>query len=200
MTIPESDFLTEEYIIDTPENVTFRYEVVGIGSRFVGALIDTLLIGGGLLALGLVTFILVAAVSGFDNGDFLATDTAGTDWVLGVLLMGYALLNFVLIWGYYIFFELIWNGQTPGKRVAQTRVIRMDGQPMGLLENVVRNLVRVIDFLPTAYFLGLITMLCNRHARRLGDFAAGTVVVKAQPDVDTGAFLESQDEFFTDPT
>lgn len=198
MTTPDSDFLTEEYIIDTPENVTFRYEVVGIGSRFIGALVDTLIIGGAMTALGLVTAIVVALVAGFSNSDFFSVENTETDLIVGLLIMGYALLNFVLLWGYYIVFELIWNGQTPGKRVAKTRVIRMDGQPIGLLENVVRNLVRIIDFLPSAYLVGLITMLCNTHARRLGDFAAGTVVVKADSTLSADDLLDSQSELFTD--
>lgn len=181
MTRPETNFLNEEYTIDTPENVSFGYEVAGIGSRFIGVLIDSALIVVALLILNFVLFVIGALLGGTENMLDVGSGQESLDWAFGLLLALYAVLNFVIFWGYYIFFEFLWNGQTPGKRVAQTRVVRMDGQPIGVLENVVRNLVRIIDFLPTAYLVGLVTMFCNRHARRLGDFAAGTLVVKDQP-------------------
>ena len=98
-------------------------------------------------------------------------------------IAAYALLNFCVFWGYYIVFELAWGGRTPGKRVAKIRIVRADGGPAGASEIVVRNLVRMIDMLPVGYLIGLITMLANRQARRLGDFAAGTLVVKAGGEV-----------------
>jgi hypothetical protein len=107
--------LHEEYNIDTPENVTFGYAVAGIGSRFIGALIDTLLI---LLLLLLVNFLLFAGIAAADGLPF-----GMADWAEGVMIALYALLNFGIIWGYYLVFELIWRGQTPGKRGAGTRVI-----------------------------------------------------------------------------
>jgi len=182
MTQSDRSVFSEAYTIDTPENVSFGYEVVGIGSRFIGALIDSAIILAALFLMNLVVFGLVLMLG---DGNTVLDPAAASelDWVVGLLLALYALLNFLIFWGYYIFFEFIWNGQTPGKRVADIRVVRADGNPLGLLENVVRNLVRIIDFLPTAYILGIITMFANRHARRLGDFAAGTMVVKAQPGV-----------------
>ncbi|MCB9148371.1 MAG: RDD family protein [Caldilineaceae bacterium] len=177
------DFLSEEYTIETPENVTFGYEVAGIGSRFVGALVDTLVLTLALIILNVVLLGLLTVFSSFNTNVFSRLDDATMDWTTGVVLAIFALLNFVLLWGYYILFELIWNGQTPGKRVAKTRVVRMDGNPIRFWDNVIRNLVRFIDFMPSAYGVGLITMFCNRHARRLGDFAAGTLVVKEQPEL-----------------
>lgn len=160
----------EEYTIDTPENITFGYAVAGIGSRFVGALIDTLLI---IVLLILVNFILFAAIAAADG-----LPLGMAEWAEGVVIALYALLNFAVIWGYYMVFELIWHGQTPGKRSAGTRVIAIGGGPAGFLEVAIRNLVRLVDFMPFAYSVGLVTMLFNRQSRRLGDFAAGTLVVK----------------------
>jgi uncharacterized RDD family membrane protein YckC len=162
--------LHEEYTIDTPENITFGYAVAGIGSRFIGALIDTLLI---IVLLLLVNFVLFAAIAAADG-----LPLGMAEWAEGVIVALYALLNFAIIWGYYLIFELIWRGQTPGKRGAGTRVIAIGGGPATLLEVAIRNLVRIVDFMPFGYAVGLVTMLLNRQARRLGDFAAGTLVVK----------------------
>jgi uncharacterized RDD family membrane protein YckC len=94
-------------------------------------------------------------------------------WLLALL----GLIAFFFLWGYYIFFETLWNGKTPGKSLVKLRVIRTDGTPISLTESVVRNLVRIIDFLPLYYGVGVIAMFINRQSRRLGDLAAGTLVV-----------------------
>jgi uncharacterized RDD family membrane protein YckC len=175
-----SDFLREEYTIETPENVAFGYEVAGIGSRFIGALVDVILLG---IALAVLNILAVVGLSRLEPpGPSVAPDDV-SEWAVGVAIALYALLNFGLIWGYFIAFELLHNGQTPGKRVAGTRVVRTDGNPAGVLEIVIRNLVRIIDFLPGGYGVGLITMFVNRQARRLGDLAAGTLVIKERSDI-----------------
>ena len=160
--------------IDTPENVTFSYEIAGIGSRFLAALIDTLLLGL-LQVIVIGTAILIFVQSGGTNS---STDsgTFGSQaplWVLGILTF----ISFLFFWGYYIFFETFWNGQTPGKRWIGLRVIRMDGTPVTFSEVVIRNLVRTLDLLPIAYGVGVITMFINSNSCRLGDLAAKTVVV-----------------------
>jgi uncharacterized RDD family membrane protein YckC len=154
--------------IDTPENVTFDYDVAGIGSRFLAALVDTALI---FLAQGLLVgaFILVAILA-FDTDIF---DGEAFGWVLAIL----GILSFLFLWGYYIFFEILWNGQTPGKRWVGLRVIRMDGTPITATEAVIRNLVRIIDLLPSGYGVGVVTMFISVNSRRVGDLVAGTLVV-----------------------
>ena len=172
---------SDEYTIATPENVTFGYDVAGIGSRFIGALVDTFLIAMLLLLANLLVAVMLgyAAEGGGFSGDF----EADPGWIAGLVIALYALLNFVIIWGYYIFFELGWHGQTPGKRLAGTRVVRLDGSGAGFLEIAIRNLVRIVDFLPFAYAVGFVTMFLNRNARRLGDFAAGTLVIRQQREI-----------------
>ena len=150
--------------IDTPENVAFGYSVAGIGSRFLAALVDTTLI-----ALLQLVVIIVSAV-GLNAANL--SDVIGP-WVSAI----FGLLAFLLFWGYYIFFEMLWNGQSPGKRWVGLRVIRVDGTPVTLAESVIRNLVRLIDFLPFGYGVGVVTMFVNEQARRLGDLAAGSLVV-----------------------
>ena len=154
--------------IPTPENVSFDYDVAGIGSRFIAALVDTLLI---VLLLVLVTLLMSLAL-----GTFLGemSDQITGYWVLAIV----GLVTFAIFWGYYIFFEMLWNGQTPGKRWVNLRVVRIDGMPITLAESLIRNLVRLIDFIPMLYGVGVVTMFINGHSRRLGDLAAGTLVVR----------------------
>jgi uncharacterized RDD family membrane protein YckC len=160
---------SDEFLsIDTPENVIFAYEVVGIGSRFMAGLIDTLILAGLLLLV--------------DSGLVLLLDrlfAAAQSWVAALA----GLLSFAIFWGYYLFFELTWNGQSPGKRRIGIRVIRRDGTPITLVESLVRNLVRVVDFLPAGYGVGIITMFIHPQSCRLGDLAAGTLVVREQEEV-----------------
>lgn len=162
------DFLN----IQTPENVVFGYEVAGIGSRFLAALVDTLLIAA-------AEFVLFLALLFAFRGFFNSSDFTIAPWIVAVA----GLLSFAILWGYYIFFELYWNGQTPGKRWAGVRVIRTDGMPITLAESVIRNLVRLVDFLPASYGVGVVAMFINEQSRRLGDLAAGTVVVRERSAV-----------------
>lgn len=152
--------------IDTPENVYFNYKVAGIGSRFLAALVDTLLIALVEIAIGVLLFLPISNLL-----DDPTRQLSG--WILAI----FGLVTFAIFWTYYIFFETIWNGQTPGKRRVGLRVIRTDGMPITFTESAIRNLVRIIDFLPVNYALGVITMFVSDQSRRLGDLAAGTLVV-----------------------
>ncbi len=152
--------------IDTPENVTFDYDLAGIGSRFLAALADSSII----LLLQVIVFsaffLLISAL------DYKIEDSSFA-WALGAA----TLVSFILLWGYYVFFEFLWNGQSPGKRWVGLRVIRVDGTPISESESIIRNLVRLVDFLPIGYGVGVVTMFLNSNSRRVGDLAAGTVVV-----------------------
>jgi hypothetical protein len=87
-------------------------------------------------------------------------------------------LVFLAVFLYFMLFEIFWNGQTPGKRWLGLRVIRENGYPIRAVDAVVRNLVRIVDALPSGYAIGLLVMLFNARSKRLGDFAAGTIVVR----------------------
>jgi uncharacterized RDD family membrane protein YckC len=157
----------EQYTIDTPENIEFRYDVAGIGSRFLAAILDTLLLTTVLVVLSLFMSLLIEPVE----------DVAG-DAGASVLAAVWIILIFLFLWGYYLFFELVWNGQSPGKRSVRLRVVREGGRPVTFAASAIRNLVRVIDFLPGFYGIGVLTMFIDRRARRLGDLTGGTIVVK----------------------
>jgi uncharacterized RDD family membrane protein YckC len=160
--------LSDDFLqVDTPENVVFGYELAGVGTRFLAGLIDTLII--------LVMEIGVYMVLGVVASAFIYTIEASGigGWIIAAL----GFLGFVLLWGYYIFFEVLWNGQSPGKRLLGARVMRRDGTPITLAESLIRNVVRLVDFLPNFYIVGIITMVVDKQSRRVGDLAAGTVVV-----------------------
>lgn len=152
--------------IVTPENVEIEYELAGIGTRAVATILDTLIYG---LALFLVVYALVAsAVLGVRLPEGLGP------WFLAAL----TLLLFGSFWGYYIYFETKWSGQTPGKRAMQIRVIKDGGYPIDFRAAMTRNLMRYIDFLPWFYAIGFLSIFFSRDYKRLGDFVAGTLVVQ----------------------
>jgi len=162
--------LEENFQLDTPENVQIDYEVAGIGSRFLATLIDQLWL---LLIRGLILLI--------GGSIFFALDLEDET---GIILASLGLILFFLLgWGYYIFFEINWNGQTPGKRQIGLRVVKTNGLPVSASEVIIRNLMRAIDVIPSGYGAGLITMFFTKQSQRLGDLAAGTFVIFEQTEV-----------------
>jgi len=156
--------------IDTPEQIALELPLAGIGSRFLAMAIDTLIQA----ALYLITAII-----------FIFTLPVGSSVFMFLpRLIGPAMaifIGFAIYWGYFAIFEILWKGQTPGKRFAGIRVIKESGRPINAFEAVGRNLLRAVDGLPGIYGVGLVCMMCNRQSRRLGDFVAGTVVVHEKP-------------------
>jgi uncharacterized RDD family membrane protein YckC len=158
-----------EYRVLTPERVALQYDIAGIGSRGAAAMVDTLI-----QAIALT--VVFAALSG-------GTAVLGVSLSLGrgtaTLFLGLvALAIFVITSGYFMLWEIVWNGQTPGKRLVGVRVIRENGYPIRPVDAVIRNLVRIVDWLPLFYGVGMLSMLLNPQSRRLGDFASGTIVVR----------------------
>ncbi len=140
--------------------------LAGIGSRFIAVLVDTLIWAAGLMLLGLSFWLFQPAMQAFSALSY--------QWAVAIT----TLVIFLLNWGYFTLFEAFWNGLTPGKRVAGIRVIQRSGRPIGFFESLARNLVRYVDQLPFFYAVGVITMFVTRQHQRLGDLAAGTLVVR----------------------
>ncbi len=163
----------EKLIIETPEQTSIEFPLAGIGSRFIAVLIDSLIQFAILLVLGLM---LVGLGYGFRNQLRGIPPSVGT-WIVAIAILFY----FVLMYGYYILFESIWNGQTPGKRLTHIRVIKDSGQPITAIDAVGRNLLRIIDQLPFGYGIGVICAWISPQSKRLGDYVAGTVVVHEKP-------------------
>lgn len=144
--------------IITPEAVGLTTDLAGFGSRFIAGVIDTLIQSATMLALFFVT-------------RATAPDSGGSVVFL-------IIASIVLFVAYYPVFEILWSGQTPGKRAQRIRVVRRDGQPVSIVASLIRNFVRLVDFLPAYYVVGIVSMLAHPQSRRLGDLAAGTVVVR----------------------
>src|SRR5206468_11279553 len=105
--------------------------------------------------------------------------SVGGDEVGGFLIAGLFVAGFLVYFGYDVAFETLASGRTPGKRAAGLRVVRLGGEPVGFVASAVRNLGRLVDMQPgLLYAVGAATILFSRHNQRLGDLAAGTLVVR----------------------
>lgn len=166
----------ETHYIDTPEQVELEYSVAGIGSRFVAALLDMLIVGAFLTA-ELIVLVMIGAAAASSPASGKLSEAAGK-WLMAFVIF----INFAIFWGYFALFEAYWKGQTPGKRVMKLRVIKDSGRQITFFESLARNLVRIGDYLPSLYLIGVMTMLCNKRNQRLGDLVAGTLVVHERLD------------------
>ncbi|HET6318410.1 MAG TPA: RDD family protein [Chloroflexota bacterium] len=159
-----------DFQVLTPERVCLQYDIAGIGSRGAAVLLDTL------IQVGVGTVVLLA----FSGGALSAVSFVGRGGGLAgpIVLAGMALAVFAISIGYFIVFEIIWSGQTPGKRVLGIRAMRENGYPLRPIDSTIRNVLRVVDGLPVGYAVGVLVMLFNARSKRLGDFAASTIVVR----------------------
>lgn len=159
-----------QYSISTPENVDLHLELAGFGNRVLACIIDT-------LVSAVINTVLIIVLIGIW---FLLKQLSLSPGTLALwstyLLMIATTGSFAIVFGYYLFFEGLWQGQTPGKRFLDIRVIEQNGQPITWSSAIVRNLVRLID--QGLLLIGFISMLIDKNERRLGDFAAGTIVVR----------------------
>ena len=156
--------------VETPELVVLSYTVAGIGSRLYAALIDLLISVFLFLAVAVGITILVprqriAAAIRSDSSTALATAAL-------------VILQFAILWGYYLLFEGLRDGQTPGKRLLRLRAVRDGGFSVGFAASAVRNLMRIVDMQPIiTYLVGVGAMTFSKSGKRLGDMVAGTIVV-----------------------
>jgi len=158
--------LDDELVIETPERVELHYVLANVGNRFLAAAIDHLI-----QVSAMVIFVIGAGAL----SDWQLFNSMGV-WTAALTI----LVAFSIIWGYFVLFETVWNGQTPGKRIMRLRVVREDGRPVRFFEVFVRNLIRfVVDFQPIpSYAVGVVSIIFSERSKRVGDFVAGTVVVK----------------------
>jgi uncharacterized RDD family membrane protein YckC len=156
----------DQLTIQTPEQTALDFAVAGIGSRFLALAYDILIqvligtvvgIGGMMAVAGIATIAPRAGIWGF-----------------AILI----LFGFFLYFGYYPLFEILWNGQTPGKRKAGIRVIKDSGRPLTPAETIGRNLMRIVDWLPAFYAVGMVSAFLTKGNKRLGDLVVGSLVVR----------------------
>ena len=155
-------FYEDRISVATPEGVTLEVTLAGVGSRFAAGLIDQLLRSVVLLAL-----VILGGVVG-DRGDTSA----------GLLLALLFVALFFVQFAYDVLFETLGAGRTPGKRWMGLRVVKAGGGPVGFVTSALRNILRIVDALPGFYVVGMLCVLFTRNNQRLGDLAAGTIVVR----------------------
>lgn len=171
--------LADKTNLELPEEIDLQLELANVGSRTLAILAD--------LFLGfLVLFIVYAVIA------LLGNDLARA-WLVqfgkNTLMIFFLLLIFGFQWGYFNVFEWLWNGQTPGKRMLQLRVIKVDGSPISWIDVLLRNLARPIDTLGPMGLIGLALIFLQPRAQRLGDLLAGTLVIHETP-IDWSIFDE----------
>ncbi len=161
--------------IRTPESVELEFVLAGIGSRAVALLVDYVLLGVGLLVIALTYSFLTIQL--FNIGENLPFDISTIRlWMTAISFV----LSFALYIGYFVIFETLWYGQTPGKRYTKIRVIRDNGQPERLPQATLRALLRPVD---DTLFIGFFCILLSKTEKRLGDWLAGTLVIQNDPNV-----------------
>jgi len=162
----------DELRMETPEQIEVNLELAGLGSRFIAQLIDWLIL---VIATFILLFIGVIVHTTVAIGTMALIEDPPT-----VILAIVIAVVFLLWFGYGVMFEVRWNGQTPGKWIAGIRVIRDNGAPVNYQAAGIRNFLAVGDFfpIPIVFLLDALIILLNPRRQRLGDLAAGTIVVR----------------------
>jgi len=167
--------------VEVPEHVEIGFTLAGFGSRFIAYLIDFICM---VLFVSILFSALVALLIVFQKGLFESMlqgpNPRAEGLIIAIILSIFGLSLFLVSWFYFVIFEMLWDGKSPGKRALGIRVIRDEGGRISFYTSLLRNLLRVADWLPAFYFVGIIAMFANKKWKRLGDIAAGTVVVKEE--------------------
>jgi uncharacterized RDD family membrane protein YckC len=166
--------LEKRISILTPEAVEFDFLLADIGSRFIAILIDTII----QMIISLPVIILIYIIRAF--WWFSDIPDSISPWIIAILLL---LLFIVGFSGYHIIFDIIWNGRTPGKLITGIKVICDSGYPVTISSSFIRNLIRIIDFLPFYYSTGIISIVMTKNKKRIGDIVGGTIVIKEYSDI-----------------
>ncbi|HET9028905.1 MAG TPA: RDD family protein [Candidatus Aquilonibacter sp.] len=159
--------------VRTPESISFSYELAGVGSRFLAVTLD-LLIQFAVVLILVLGLAWAGAHAPAKPAHLSGAEKTGFNIVAGLLIV----ILFAIFFGYFILFEWLWNGQTPGKKALGLRVVRDGGYPIDFGASLVRNLIRVGEMLLGYYALSAVIAILSPENKRLGDMAAGTIVVR----------------------
>lgn len=167
--------------VRTGEAVAIEYELAGLGSRFLAVVVDLM---AQLAILLILAAVALAALPAFVR---ILPSKYATALVVAIVAVGLFLIGI----GWFIIFETWWSGRTPGKRALGIRVVRDGGFPLDFGAAVIRNLVRLVELGLGFYAISAVSALVSKENKRLGDFAAGTIVVRDRADapVDLDAYL-----------
>ncbi|HXD47259.1 MAG TPA: stage II sporulation protein M [Gemmatimonadaceae bacterium] len=165
------DRLAQTIDIETPELVVVSYTIAGVGSRIAAGLIDL----GICIAALVAVIVLTLVVGGPTHLEPETRQRMSTAWATAIVVI----VQFVILWGYYVFAEGLFDGRTIGKRALGLRAVRDGGYSLGFAASAVRNLMRFVDLQPFfMYFVGIIGVAVSKSGKRLGDLVAGTIVVR----------------------
>ena len=167
--------------IRTPESVELEFTLAGIGNRTIALVVDYLIWGAALI--GVLIF---WAVLSFQLQRYFSNIKSIELWLTAIAI----LITFAVYTGYFVFFETLWQGQTPGKRYVNIRVIRDDGQSVGAAQTILRALMRPIDDIA---FIGMLLIIFTKREKRLGDLVAGTLVIQEERPIAPATFALSPD-------
>jgi uncharacterized RDD family membrane protein YckC len=160
--------------VATGESITFHYELAGLGSRFFAVFIDLAI----QLAAAVSLLLTLAWAQSTFSGAGILPPSVPDKTARAIELAIVVFAAFTLFFGYFIVFEWLWEGRTPGKRLLGIRVVRDGGFPLDFTSSVIRNLVRILEFSLGFYAISAVSTLLSPQNRRLGDMAAGTIVVR----------------------
>jgi len=178
--------LLNRITLQTPESVELEFLLAGIGNRSLALLIDYIVWGSMLFVFTMTVTIFNELITGIFKQIF---GSQANLWLSAIALM----IFFLIYVGYFVFFEVIWQGQTPGKRYTKIRVIRDDGRRESIQQALLRALLRPFDDLLT---IGFFLILLGKQEKRLGDIVAGTLVIQEEYLVAPSFQVSSQGEEF----
>jgi uncharacterized RDD family membrane protein YckC len=167
--------MTEDtLVVETPEHVELQFALATVGNRFLACAADHFI--------QMVSLVIVYVIARTLSPELRSAEGAvfGAEGEISLwIVAGSVIAGFLIFFGYFIFFETIWSGQTPGKRWLKLRVIQEDGRPINFFAALTRNLIRFADMVvPPFYSVGIVSVFASARAKRLGDYVANTVVVK----------------------
>ena len=175
--------------VRTPESIAFSYELAGLGSRFLAVSVDV-----GIQTLVMFGIIWGLIYAGSHLGAAARDASAPTKIETSLAIALIAAIIFIVYFGYFILFEAFWNGQTPGKKLMGLRVVRDGGYPADFASVAIRNLIRVGEFVAGLYAISAVAALLSPENKRLGDMAAGTIVVRDARAAKLADLLEAPSE------
>lgn len=172
--------------VRTPESIEFSYDLAGVGSRFLAVTIDLCVqIGITLLLFWGITFA-AGPAHGPAVSPLKGPDRAAAGAALAIVIA----IMFLIFFGYFILFEALWNGQTPGKKALGIRAVRDGGYPLDWTASMVRNVIRVGEVIAGFYAISVVVAVFSPQNKRIGDLAAGTIVVRDSRIESPAALLE----------
>ncbi len=160
--------------VRTPESIAFRYDLAGLGSRFLAVVVDMMI---QIVLVILIIWGLASLGSGAKHDTFMPVQRVDA-WAMSIAYAFIYILIFMIFYGYFILFEAFWNGQTPGKKLLGIRVVRDGGYPVDFGAAFLRNLIRIAEMILGFYATSIVATLMSNENKRIGDYVAGTIVVR----------------------